>query len=159
MTQKLDMESDFLVLTPGAEEDNIVEGTPSADILVGTTGKDYIVGLGGNDYLYGLEENDVLDGGAGYDRLFGGEGADEFVLAVGGARDIVYDFEVGVDVIALDDGIAYEDLTFADYRGNSSVQVSFGSDSLILRGVTQGEIDDALNFIDFIEPVDSMVMV
>ena len=174
VTQKLDLESDILALTPGAEEDNddegpveppvepefnLVEGTPSADILVGTAGNDYILGLGGNDYLYGLADDDVLDGGAGYDRLFGGEGADEFVLAVGGARDVVYDFEVGVDVIALDDGITYDDLTFAAYRGNGSVQVSFGSDSLILRGVTQGEIDDPLNFIDFIEPIEPMAMV
>ena len=173
VTETLDLETDFLALTPGAEEDNdddgpveppvdpkinLVLGTPDPDILVGTAGSDYIMGLAGNDYLYGLESDDVLDGGAGYDRLFGGEGADEFVLAVGGSRDIVYDFEDGVDVIALADGISYEDLTFADYRGASSVQISVGADSLILRGVTQGEIDQS-DFIDFIDPsIDSFAI-
>jgi len=171
VTEELDIEGDILALTPGAEEDNddegpvdppvepefnLVEGTPNADVLVGTAGSDYIVGLGGNDYLYGLEGDDVLDGGAGYDRLFGGAGADEFVLAVGGSRDFVYDFEDGVDVIALD-GMSYEDLTFADYRGSSSVQISFGSDSLILRGVSQTEIDQ-FDFIDFIDPIEPMAM-
>ncbi|MDB4111807.1 hypothetical protein N9571_04555, partial [Yoonia sp.] len=171
VTEELDIEGDILALTPGAEEDNddegpvdppvepefnLVEGTPNADVLVGTAGSDYIVDLGGNDYLYGLEGDDVLDGGAGYDRLFGGAGADEFVLAVGGSRDFVYDFEDGVDVIALD-GMSYEDLTFADYRGSSSVQISFGSDSLILRGVSQTEIDQN-DFIDFIDPIEPMAM-
>ena len=171
VTEELDIEGDILALTPGAEEDNddegpvdppvepefnLVEGTPNADVLVGTAGSDYIVGLGGNDYLYGLEGDDVLDGGAGYDRLFGGAGADEFVLAVGGSRDFVYDFEDGVDVIALD-GMSYEDLIFADYRGSSSVQISFGSDSLILRGVSQTEIDQ-FDFIDFIDPIEPMAM-
>jgi len=169
VTEELDIEGDILALTPGAEEDNddpdeppvepeinVVSGTPDADILVGTADSDYIMGLAGNDYLYGLESDDVLDGGAGYDRLFGGTGADEFVLAVGGSRDFVYDFEDGVDVIALD-GMSYEDLTFADYRGSSSVQISFGSDSLILRGVTQAEIDQN-DFIDFIDPIEPMAV-
>lgn len=165
VTQKLDLETDFLALTPGSAVDdddegpvdppvepeiNVVLGTSDSEILVGTPAADYILGLAGNDYLYGLGDDDVLDGGAGYDRIFGGAGEDEFVLAVGGSRDIVYDFEDGVDVIALDDGITYADLTFSDYRGSSSVQVSFGSDSLILRGVTQDEIneDDFINFVD-----------
>jgi hypothetical protein len=173
VTEELDLETDFLVLTPGAEEDNDddgptpppppppeynpVTGTEGSDILSGTPGDDYITGLGSNDFLYGLAGNDILDGGAGIDRLFGGAGADQFVLATGGSRDIIYDFEVGVDKIALA-GMDYDDLEFEEYRG-SSVEVIFGSDSLILRGVAVGEIDEGDFIEDFVAPViDSMAI-
>jgi Ca2+-binding RTX toxin-like protein len=125
--------------------------------LSGTPGDDYITGLGSNDFLYGLAGNDILDGGAGIDRLFGGAGADQFVLATGGSRDIIYDFEVGVDKIALA-GMDYDDLEFEEYRG-SGVEVIFGSDSLILRGVAVGEIDEGDFIEDFVAPViDSMAI-
>ena len=172
VTEELDLETDFLVLTPGAEEDNDdddptppppppdynpVVGTEATDILSGTPGDDYITGLESNDFLYGLAGNDILDGGAGIDRLFGGAGADQFVLAVGGSRDLVYDFEVGVDQIALD-GIDYEDLDFEAYRG-SGVEVSFGNDSIILRNVAVGEIGEDDFILDFVAPVfDSMAI-
>ena len=173
VTEELNLETDFLVLTPGAEEDNDddgptpppppppeynpVTGTEGSDILSGTPGDDYITGLGSNDFLYGLAGNDILDGGAGIDRLFGGAGADQFVLATGGSRDIIFDFEVGVDKIALA-GMDYDDLEFEEYRG-SSVEVVFGSDSLILRGVSVGEIDEGDFIEDFVAPViDSMAI-
>ena len=173
VTEELDLETDFLVLTPGAEEDNDdddptppppppdynpVVGTEATDILSGTPGDDYITGLESNDFLYGLAGNDILDGGAGRDRLFGGAGADQFVLAESGSTDIVYDFEVGIDKIALF-AIDYDQVEFEEYRG-SSVEVIFGSDSLILRGVAVGEIDRGDFIEDYMPPViDSMAMV
>jgi Ca2+-binding RTX toxin-like protein len=57
--------------------------------------------------LTGGDGDDVLNGGAGTDILVGGAGADRFVFrsatqaGIGTARDVIEDFESGVDMIDL----------------------------------------------------------
>lgn len=60
-----------------------------------------------NNTLTGGDGDDVLNGGAGTDILVGGAGADRFVFrsatqaGIGTARDVIEDFESGVDMIDL----------------------------------------------------------
>ncbi|MFN4201853.1 MAG: calcium-binding protein [Tabrizicola sp.] len=74
-------------------------GSGFADNLSGDASNNRIRGGAGNDTLSGRSGDDWLDGGAGDDWLFGGTGADTFVFS--GGRDIVHDFENGVDRILL----------------------------------------------------------
>jgi hypothetical protein len=164
---ELDLDTDFLVFTPGAEvEDDDeggvtppppppapINGTSSQDILTGTAGDDVINGLAGNDYLYGLAGDDVLNGGAGTDRLFGGAGADEFVFADGGNLDFIYDFEDGVDLIRLD-GLEFTPDAVSTYRGGIGTLVTIGDDRIVLMGVSSTDIDAS----DFIPDPDPLLL-
>jgi Ca2+-binding RTX toxin-like protein len=108
-------------------------GNGAANILLGNGGNNSLVGLGGNDHLDGLGGNDSLlggvgadglhgnsgadllsggagndtvDGGPGADRLAGGTGRDRFIFDSSLAtRDVIADFEHGIDRICLDDDI------------------------------------------------------
>ncbi|MBP0614437.1 M10 family metallopeptidase C-terminal domain-containing protein [Jiella sp. KSK16Y-1] len=86
--------------------------------MTGSDGVEALLGLGGNDTLQGLGGDDFLSGGLGVDTLTGGEGSDIFdfesVAEIGmaaGRRDVITDFEQGVDVINLD---AIDALTTVD---------------------------------------------
>ena len=68
-------------------------------ILAGGATDDILVGAGGNDILSAGAGNDILIDGAGQDSLAGGSGADEFVFTRDATRDIITDFEPGVDRI------------------------------------------------------------
>jgi Ca2+-binding RTX toxin-like protein len=105
---------------------NLVAGpTAGDDRLVGTSGADTLRGLGGNDLLLGLAGADTLDGGIGNDRLVGGGGKDQLIGGAGAdvflfetlddspagfGRDVIRDFQVGIDKIDLS---AFGGLTFA----------------------------------------------
>jgi len=100
-----------------------VNGTARAETLNGGNMAEIISGLAGNDIIRGNGGNDVIIGGNGFDILSGGAGADVFrflthsdlgsglsttrhspdiLPIVGpGKRDIITDFQVGVDKIDL----------------------------------------------------------
>lgn len=103
----------------GNDADNQLSGNGGADRIWGGTGNDDLRGGGGNDQLWGQRGADRMMGGAGNDRLQGGTGRD--VLTGGGgatdsdrfifsstrdsaanrSRDVITDFNTGVDVIDL----------------------------------------------------------
>lgn len=108
------------VLAGGAGNDEI-DGLRGNDELRGGAGNDELDGDGGNDSLWGEDGRDDLDGGSGDDRLdggagndvldgergndvlTGGAGADRFEFERGHGRDIITDFQNGIDRIELDD--------------------------------------------------------
>ncbi len=106
-------DTDFLF---GDENEDILAGNNGNDLVRGGAGNDRAFGGAGHDILAGNDGDDFLDGGAGDDLLVGGSGtdvlsggagADVFVFASvgqsrhGSARDIVSDFQTGVDKIDL----------------------------------------------------------
>lgn len=102
--------------------------------------------------------DDTLDGGIGQDTLTGGDGADSFILRAGDGSstltlaDIITDFTDGTDVLGLDDGLQYTDLTIAQGTGNNANDtiISSGSEYLaILTGIDYSDIGE----VDF-TPVD-----
>lgn len=101
MTAALDA---LVTIDAKAGNDSVTGGT-AKDALKGGSGNDALYGLAGNDVLSGGAGNDVLLGGAGADSLSGGAGVDMFAfhpLDIGGnLKDVVKDFEAGVDVINL----------------------------------------------------------
>lgn len=115
-------------------------GGAGDDRMGGKAGNDELYGEDGNDALWGDDGDDLLQGGPGDDILVGddfsgGSGADTFVLAAGEGTDTIVDFEVGIDAIALVDGLTFDDLTFTN--SSSSVEIIFGDETLaVVQGVT-----------------------
>lgn len=89
----------------GNDLDNAVTGGGDSDTLRGLGGNDTLAGGNGNDILFGGGGRDILIEGQGRDTMTGGSGIDTFVFAsagdsvVGGQRDLIEDFELGVDKI------------------------------------------------------------
>lgn len=73
------------------------------DDLKGGGGADRIKGGAGDDRLKGGRGDDLLVGGEGDDAMTGGDGADlfRFGLGDGAGRDVIADFETGLDAIEL----------------------------------------------------------
>lgn len=90
----------------GIGRDDLIGGDGN-DMLRGGGDDDDLAGQGGDDILLAGSGNDTLDGGSGRDILNGGLGVDEFRFAstaesaVGAGRDVIQDFEPGIDVINL----------------------------------------------------------
>jgi Ca2+-binding RTX toxin-like protein len=134
---------------------NLREGHGDND---GEFGDDFLYGGDGNDTLGGDKGADTLDGGAGADTISTGTGADTIVLRSGDGgstladADTITDFTDGTDVLGLDDGLQYTDLTITQGTGDNANDtiISSGSEYLaILQGIDVG----ALSEVDF-TPVD-----
>ena len=86
---------------------NILEGGGGGDTLDGEGGNDFLLGEGGDDTLIGGDGDDILNGGLDRDILWGGDGIDIFEFldvaesGIGSDRDVIKDFEQGVDLIDL----------------------------------------------------------
>ncbi len=90
----------------GNSGNNVLWGNAGANVLDGLEGNDWLYGGAGNDYLYGGDGNDVLVGDTGRDFMWGGAGSDIFDFnskthSTTSARDVIFDFERGVDLIDL----------------------------------------------------------
>jgi Ca2+-binding RTX toxin-like protein len=114
----------------GGDGDDLLHGGKDDDLVLGGIGKDTVLGEMGNDLLEGNEGDDLLDGGQGDDTLTGGEGSDRFVLDPRNGSDIIQDFEDGIDLLQLDGGLAFENLTLTEESG--STVITFGNQRLAL---------------------------
>ena len=105
-------------------------GGSSAD-LTGTGGDDILQGNGAANSLDGRGGDDILIDGKGEDRLTGGAGADLFVFEADGRRDIITDFQVGVDTIDLSGmGRAYSLDAFKFQSTPDGIKIIFQGEEL-----------------------------
>jgi Ca2+-binding RTX toxin-like protein len=84
--------------------DDALKGTSGKNRLVGSESSEAISGLAGNDTINGGAGDDTISGGSGLDVMTGGLGADVFVFdqtPKATEADVIVDFQVGVDRIAL----------------------------------------------------------
>ena len=114
----------------GGDGDDLLHGGKDNDSVIGGKGNDSMFGDKGNDLLESNEGDDLLDGGQGDDTLTGGEGSDRFVLDPRNGSDIIQDFEDGIDLLQLDGGLAFENLTLTEESG--STVITFGNQRLAL---------------------------
>lgn len=101
-------------LVCGDCEDDVVKGGNGVDRLFGGKNNDSLFGGSGNDVLFGDWDNDIFIGGLGEDILIGGEGRDVFVLERNGSIDEIVDFENGIDLIKLFEGLSFDDISLKD---------------------------------------------
>ncbi len=114
----------------GNAENNVLTGNRVANVLTGGDGNDTLIGAGGYDTLVGGQGADILIGGAGWDKLTGGADADVFdfntVAEIGkilGTRDVVTDFQTGMDIIdvsTIDANGALAGVTAFSWRGTGA---------------------------------------
>ena len=102
-----------------------------------------ITGNAGNNVLSGLGGDDYLIGGKGKDVFIGGAGEDLFDFRKGTGHDVVNDFVDGEDVIFTPFAANEADL-LANHlvEKNGGVLVSYGNDSLFIKGVTLAQLDE-----------------
>lgn len=99
----------------GYTGDDTLHGGDGRDYLNGSSGEDTLNGDAGNDILRGGKGGDIINGGSGNDTLYGGElgrndqTTDLFYFAVGDGQDTIIDFEVGTDLLVLDDTFTEEE--------------------------------------------------
>lgn len=140
----------------GSTAANVLDGGGGADQLVGLGGADLLLGGGGNDNIQGGAGADTLVGGLGRDILVGGADADVFRFlaaaesAVGGQRDRVNDFVLGVDKIDLSaidamSGGGHDDFVFRGAAGFTASglqgEVRFFQATAAGQTIVEGDID------------------
>ena len=114
--------------------------------LIGNAGNDELIGGLGNDTLGGGDGADILKGGAGNDSLFGNAGNDVFAFSDDWGRDVIADFQDGVDLVSLSVlGLtSFEQLTIT--QNGSHAVVTFGDDTIVIANTNVLAID-ASDFI------------
>jgi Hemolysin-type calcium-binding repeat (2 copies). len=63
-------------------------------------------------------------GAEGADTLTGGEGNDRFVLVSGFGPDTITDFTIGEDILVLDGGLTFAQLTLTLVNASTQIQVN-----------------------------------
>jgi serralysin len=89
----------------GESDDDMVYGDRADDVVHGGDGNDLVRGGKDSDLVYGDAGNDTLMGDKGNDTLEGGDGADVFQFASGSGVDVIDDFNLAADLIALEAGL------------------------------------------------------
>ncbi|CAN7440929.1 calcium-binding protein [Rhizobium sp. LjRoot254] len=123
-------------------------GTGDFD-LAGNGLSNRVIGNAGNNVLHGLGGKDIISGFGGNDKLWGGDAGDTFNFMKGWGKDVIGDFETGVDRINLEQ---YEGITGVDdlhmfQVGDNVVIELLGKDKIILLD------QDGVNTDDFLFPV------
>lgn len=85
--------------------DNVtITGGMGINLLFAGSGSDKLVGGRNSDYLFGGSGPDILSAGAGSNYMQAGSGAAIFLLAATDkAHDLIADFKVGIDHLAVTD--------------------------------------------------------
>ena len=123
-----------------------LKGHRGPDSLDGGAGNDVLIGGEGNDKLFGSEGNDILAGQQGNDTLTGARGRDIFKLDRWNSRDVIRDFEDGVDRIQLTGGLSFDRVTLRQVGRNVLVVGGRNNQIAILTGV-DAEVLSAVDFV------------
>ena len=125
--------------------DDALLGGGGHDSLFGWAGDDRLFGGAGRDLLAGDNGHDRLSGGAGNDRLEGGKGRDRFIFDRDDGRDVIADFQSGLDLIEIRSGAPrFARLEISDAANGALVE--FAQTRILLRGVAAEDLtpDDFL---------------
>ncbi len=122
--------------------DDTLKGASGHDILNGGRGNDILLGDGGRDILDGGKDDDIINGGRGSDMLTGGAGADVFVFnAVENGRDVITDFEDGIDMIEFSGLAGFDDLTITQIGDDVLIEHAMGTGKITLADTDIALID------------------
>ena len=120
----------------GSPDDDLLLGGSGDEVLFGEAGNDTLLGEAGDDLLLGKSGDDYLRGGIGTDVLIGGEGVDIFAIAPNEGISIISDFEAGIDLIGLAEGLSLGEL-YRVQEGSNTVIGTYAGELLAV--VTNAE--------------------
>ncbi|MEO0926373.1 MAG: hypothetical protein AAFY63_10945 [Cyanobacteria bacterium J06643_13] len=144
-------------LLKGGDGDDLLIGCQGSDTVIGDRGEDTLRGNANNDTLLGGANRDILnggagddliDGGSGEDKMYGGTGKDVFVLRSGDVGNTIYDFTDNSDLIRLQAGLKFADLTITNNVGNSNTSIIDNSNRVLVTLVDVNAAD--ISKTDFI---------
>lgn len=150
---KVEADEEFVFeLTSSSDGAKVAGSAPNITILNDdeASGPNSITGTASSDNLIGTDSVDVIRSlGGRYDKVSGGSDADQFVFGAETSngireRDVILDYEVGIDEIVLEDGACV-----ASIRQTSSQVVVFldgDRDAIYIRG--DGVTADNLTIVD-----------
>ena len=141
----------------GEDDEDTLRGGDGNDWLSGGSGDDLLIGNDGNDTLNGNEGADSLNGGMGDDTLIagqgdkfliGGSGADLFIIDSSEGRNLISDFEPGVDTLGIPDDISLNDLNITNNWNNTGTFIAdnLGDPIAILEGVDPESLNLSRDF-------------
>ena len=141
VTIAVSMASDYLP----SDYDNQFYGDAGPNPIMGTALNDWIEGGDSRDNINGKAGDDYIIAGPGNDWFVrGGTGADIFEFGLGDEGVKIYDFENGVDLIRLVDGLTFADLAVSSSTRNGTTTVEFRTDDgdrLLLHNQNPADID------------------
>ncbi|MGV3553140.1 calcium-binding protein [Rhizobium sp.] len=112
----------------------------------GNDGSNVLTGNKGDNVLRGFDGSDYLKGGKGNDILIGGDQGDMFDFRKGTGHDVVKDFVNGEDVIFTPFANNGPDIANLienhAVEKNGGVLISYGDDSIFLKGMTMNQLDE-----------------
>lgn len=137
-----------------SDDSDTAKGYDGKDLMFGNGGRDILKGMDGNDKLYGGngkdrlfagDGNDVLRGGNGHDKLVGGNGADTFRFVKGDDKEVIIDFETGVDTIDVSKLVSvrhWRDLTnnHMEQHGDDVWIDAYNGDLIIIKDTEVGDL-------------------
>ena len=133
----------------GQNDNDSLLGGDSNDTLGGGNGNDILDGQNDNDRLVGGDGDDTLIGGLGLDTLFGQAGSDRFIIESNTTdnRDLIQDFEDGIDLFELTGTLSFGSLTITQAGANTNIIETATSETLAtLKDITATDID-ATDFV------------
>ncbi|MBV1929296.1 MAG: cadherin-like domain-containing protein, partial [Gammaproteobacteria bacterium] len=119
-------------------------GGSGIDTLIGNAGDDTLIGGTGIDTLTGNAGNDTLTGGAGDDVLNGGDGDDTYMFSLGDGNNTITDTS-GFDVIQVETGITFDDITFTQMGNDLDIQIASG---FLVKDFYLGNVVEEMRFDD-----------
>lgn len=137
----------------GFNGNDLLRGQGGPDELIGGLDNDSLFGMQGQDTLYGGAGDDFIFGGQANDTLYGGDGSDIFAFNVGHGSDVIADFSVTFDRIAIAGG-AIEDDQFKIVDTDDGAVITFEalpSTVILLSGISKSD----LSFENIIGPTEA----
>jgi len=132
----------------GNRGEDLLKGRNGRDMLDGGNGADVLRGGAGRDVLRGGGGADTLIGGRGIDKLWGEAGADTFCFKIGADKDVIRDFESGVDSLEIAGMGTRGEVLATAQEANDRVTFDFGGgDLLVVRDMTLDALVDDLTVI------------
>ncbi|ERT04640.1 hemolysin-type calcium-binding repeat family protein [Lyngbya aestuarii BL J] len=108
----------------GGQGSDLLDGNNGSDTLFGDNGDDTLDGGFGDDTLIGGNGDDWLVGASGNDTLTGGEGRDRFYISTNFDRNLITDFDDGLDKIALTGGLTFDQLEITSDNGSTLIKLA-----------------------------------
>lgn len=133
-------------LLDGGSGNDAMSGGDGEDVLSGGSGDDVLDGGDGHDLLVGGTGDDLLVGGSGHDTMTSGTGKDVFVFESGFGKDVVLDFQKGVDKLEIEANINGLKITkasdLAKYISGDAVssEINLKGDTIKLVGVSKADL-------------------
>ncbi|MGJ8624788.1 MAG: calcium-binding protein [Yoonia sp.] len=126
----------------GHSGNDALYGGHAADVLRGGGDNDSLFGGHGDDDIKGDGGDDTLMGGAGDDVLTGGEGLDVFVIGTQDDANIITDFTVSEDKLALV-GFSGDLSDLFLSQEDSALRLQWGESEVLLENTDQDDISEA----------------